>query len=169
MQQHENLSTIRRDVDRVTGIVIHDERVLLMFRRNQGKEYYTFPGGGIEKDETPEDTLRREFREETSIKIAPEKLLYTIKWDNETKESVYLCAFISGTPQLAENSVERKVMENDSQQHYHPLWVPPEEVPRLLLYPLEIRDWFLQDLASGFSREVRTIELKRGTTRQSFI
>lgn len=167
MQHDENLSTIRKDVDRATGIVLHAGRVLLMFRRNRGKEYYTFPGGGIESGETPGEALRREFLEETSVEIAPKRLLYTVTWDGEAKESVYLCSFISGIPQLAENSVERGVMQHDPEQHYDPLWVSLAEVPHLLLYPLEIRDWFLEDLASDFSGNARAMTLERGTVRQS--
>lgn len=167
MHQNKNLSTIRRNVDRATGIVLHAGKVLLMARRNRGKQYYTFPGGGIEACETTEDALRREFLEETSVLIAPKKMLYTVTWDGEAKESVYLCSFISGTPQLAENSPERGVMGRDPEQHYHPLWMPLEKIPGLLLYPLEVRDLFLGGLASGFSGDVRTIALKRGTARQS--
>jgi len=31
------------------AIIIKDEKILLLHRINHGKEYYAFPGGGIEK------------------------------------------------------------------------------------------------------------------------
>ncbi len=38
---------------------------------------WTLPGGGRELGETPEDTLVREFREETGLAVEPVRLLRT--------------------------------------------------------------------------------------------
>lgn len=46
----------------VKGISIHDNKILLL-ESNRGD--YTFPGGGIERDESHHDALAREIIEET--------------------------------------------------------------------------------------------------------
>jgi len=167
MREEENLSIVRHDIDRAIGIVIHNDHVLLMHRRSRGKEYFTFPGGGIEKGETTEDALKRELMEETSIKIEPSKLLYTVLWDKETKEFYYLSKYLSGEPQLASDSIENEEMKKDGEQYYKPLWIPLAEASKILLYPLEIRDLFFKDLKINFSNEIKEIELKRTTARQT--
>ena len=58
----------------VRGIIIEDDEVYTIFRRivnddNSFKEYYVIPGGGSEKGETLEETLRRELKEELSIDV----------------------------------------------------------------------------------------------------
>ena len=165
-KQNINLSTIIKDVDRVYAIVINERKVLLMHRRNSGKEYYTFSGGGIEKGETAEEALVRELMEETSVKVSPTKLLYDVNWDNESKEYGYLCAYISGVPKLADNSVEMETMKNNPEQYYNPLWMPLKNVPELLLYPLEVKDIFLQNIKDNFKSGLKKISLQRATARQ---
>jgi 8-oxo-dGTP pyrophosphatase MutT (NUDIX family) len=56
----------------IYGILIEKNKVLL------SKEFdgYAFPGGGAELHETIEDTLKREFWEETGYKVNPKKLIY---------------------------------------------------------------------------------------------
>lgn len=49
------------------GIVIHDDNVLLLSCKHTGK--YWLPGGGLEKGENLEDSLKREIQEEAGAKI----------------------------------------------------------------------------------------------------
>lgn len=49
----------------VYGILIEDDKILL----SKQWDGYDFPGGGVEKNETLEQALEREFFEETGIKV----------------------------------------------------------------------------------------------------
>ncbi|HHY09929.1 MAG TPA: (deoxy)nucleoside triphosphate pyrophosphohydrolase [Firmicutes bacterium] len=54
----------------IAAIIVQDERVLLCQRKEgalAGK--WEFPGGKLEKDETPEECLVREIKEELDIEI----------------------------------------------------------------------------------------------------
>lgn len=50
----------------VKGIIFNDNNIL-MIKTNEGD--YQFPGGGLEKEETRNDALKREVREETGYKV----------------------------------------------------------------------------------------------------
>ena len=167
MDYNQNVSIAKKGVNRATGIVIRDGKVLLMHRRNRGKEYYTFPGGGIGEGETSEEALVRELLEETSVSVTPQKLVYTITWDDETSELFHLSIFVSGETELSEGSIEKEVMLKNPEQFYEPLWMSLVEVQRVLLYPLEIKEWFLEDLKTGFLGEARNITLDRRMARQT--
>jgi 8-oxo-dGTP pyrophosphatase MutT (NUDIX family) len=49
------------------GVVLQDDKILLLINRSSGK--YAFPGGGIEIYETVQEALKREVHEETGIEI----------------------------------------------------------------------------------------------------
>jgi ADP-ribose pyrophosphatase YjhB (NUDIX family) len=49
------------------AIIVHDGKIALVTNQSSGK--YFPPGGGVEIDETLEDALRREVREETGLEI----------------------------------------------------------------------------------------------------
>lgn len=53
------------------GIVIHEQKLLLVNTRSTGKWF--FPGGGVEIGETLEDAIKRECMEEAGIEVEVEK------------------------------------------------------------------------------------------------
>lgn len=55
----------------VYGILIEDKKILL----SKQWDGYDFPGGGMNIDETIEETLVREFWEETGIKVKMDRLV----------------------------------------------------------------------------------------------
>ena len=133
---------------RAAAIVIRDTKILLMHRIKDGLEYYVLPGGGVEENETVEQAVLREVAEETTLTISTEKLLYVHKYTQST-QYFYQCKYISGTPQLAANSEE--LLESSAENFFEPLWMETAQVKNLLLYPLEIRDWLIADIAASFS------------------
>lgn len=61
------------------AVVVRDGRMLVI-RRSQtvvAPLVYCFPGGGIEADESEEEALVREFREEVGLKLRPVRRLWT--------------------------------------------------------------------------------------------
>ena len=61
------------DITRVTAaILINDEKIIIAKRKSTGKlpNKWEFPGGKIENDETPEQCLKRELKEEFDIDVS---------------------------------------------------------------------------------------------------
>ncbi|OGM11887.1 hypothetical protein A2Z22_01495 [Candidatus Woesebacteria bacterium RBG_16_34_12] len=150
---------------RAVTILIKDDKIFLMYRKHNGKEYWVFPGGGVEENESVENAVIREIEEEASIKSEIIKLLYShIYPDIGDKHYFYLCRYISGTPKLG-NFNELKTMENENQT-YKPTWINIKKLPNLLLYPLEIRDWLIEDLRNNFQDCPRSKTLNSENLRQ---
>ncbi len=60
----------------VSGIIIFKNKILLTRRgREPYKGWWDFPGGFMDHGETPEETLKREIKEETGLKISIKKLI----------------------------------------------------------------------------------------------
>jgi len=60
----------RRDSAR--SIIIRDGRIAMI--HSQKYDYYKFPGGGINKNETPVEAMIRETREEAGLIVIPESV-----------------------------------------------------------------------------------------------
>lgn len=56
---------------RVSGIIIEDNKILLIAHKKNNKTYWLLPGGGVEFGESLKDALEREFKEELDIVIEP--------------------------------------------------------------------------------------------------
>jgi len=151
---------------RAVAIVIKDNNVLLIWRRSHGKEYYVFPGGGVEENESVEAAVLREVREETSLEINVDKLLYHHHYINDSDQYFYLCSYLSGEPTLGDANEKEDMLKN-TDNFYRPIWVKTDEVKQLLIYPLEIRDWLLEDIKSNFKDTPRESSMKTDELRQS--
>ena len=60
---------------RVTGILIEDEKVLLV-KQKVANRNWSLPGGRVENGETLEEAMIREMREETGLEVKIKNLLY---------------------------------------------------------------------------------------------
>ena len=54
-------------ITRYQGVIIRNDHILLIKHRqyDSGREYWVTPGGGREDDETEEECVKREMKEQT--------------------------------------------------------------------------------------------------------
>ena len=46
-------------------------------------------------------------------------------------------------------------------------WVQIDKLENILIYPLEMRDWLIQDLKNGFNDKVKEATFMKSSLRQS--
>lgn len=66
---------------------------------------WDFPGGGREGAETPEDCVLREVREELSLTIAPNDLIWRQQYVSGTDASQFVWFFVAELPELDINRI----------------------------------------------------------------
>ena len=125
-----------------------------------------FPGGKVEEGETIKEAVERELLEETSMKVKVNKLLYHHIYDDNSEQFFYLCDYIKGEPRLSDNSPEKTELEGVDEV-FIPKWFDISTLNKMLLYPLEIRDLFLQDYKSGFMNPINILKIKISELRQT--
>ena len=113
-------------------------------------DYYTFPGGGREGDETLEDGTKREIKEEFGIDVEVVKQLYSLEnGEVNKKEYFYLCKYIGGkfgTGDGPEFSNDPKYADRGQ---YIPEIIDRRDIEKITLLPTEIRDKFVEDVKSN--------------------
>lgn len=103
----------------VVAAIIHDNNGrIFATQRGYGewKDYWEFPGGKMEPEETPEEALRREIWEELETKIVVEQLVETIEWDYpkfHLTMHCFWCHVESGHLTLKEHEAARWLDKDD--------------------------------------------------------
>ena len=108
-----------------------------MHRKKDGKEYWVFPGGHTEENETPEETLRREIWEESSLRVTKVYRMYPYTHDsNGIRECFFTCEVEAGEPRVHSSGTEK----NTRRDRYNPEWVAMSKAKKLTnLYPEAIK------------------------------
>ncbi len=123
------MSSNSRTIEVVAAVIIDADRRIFATQRGYGewKDWWEFPGGKIEPDETPEQALRREIREELDADIQVGELLRTIDYDYpkfHLTMHCYRCTLADGHLTLLEHEAAKwlKPTELNSVK-----WLPADE------------------------------------------
>lgn len=92
----------------VVAAVIESNGLIFCTQRGYGewKDWWEFPGGKIEKGETPQEALKREIREELNCDISVGRLLGTVENDYphfHISMHCFMCRLSEGSPRLLEH------------------------------------------------------------------
>ncbi len=83
------------------GIIINNERFLITQRKENSNQNlkWEFPGGKLEKGESPEEGLKREISEELGIEVKVGDVFEVVYHKYEDKTILllcYICKYLSG-------------------------------------------------------------------------
>jgi 8-oxo-dGTP pyrophosphatase MutT (NUDIX family) len=138
----------------VRAIVLRNQEMLVMHRNKFGKIFYELVGGGIDPNETAEEALRREVREETSLRLGNIKLVFEEEAGKPYgTQHIYWCEYLGGEPVMLPNSTEEKINQL-GKNLYTPVWLPVEKLPKVPFFSVELQRQIIYALASGFPEKV---------------
>ena len=127
---------------RVEGICLRNGRVLLQTTTGEDRSF-AFPGGHVSFGETNEQTLIREFREETGLDIRVGELKWVAEiffpWGEKTCHQIclYYLVEVQDESVTAEGKfIGREQLEGRNfDLEFH--WIPIEQVKKLEVYPVQ--------------------------------
>ena len=126
---------------RTRAIIIHEDKIISMYRERNNRIFYTFPGGGMEGNETEEECLKREVFEEFGIVVKPIKKVYTFESQNNI-EHFFLAEWISGEFGTGQGE---EYQANRNNGIYIPKFIEISKIPNLSLMPPEVAKAFFDD------------------------
>lgn len=92
----------------VAAAIVIDNKRLLIAQREEGSNMefkWEFPGGKLEQDETPEEGLIREIKEELDMVIEPVDIFKVVRHRHNEKDILllaYICRLIEGEGRAVE-------------------------------------------------------------------
>lgn len=140
---------------RLAGIIPMEDGFALMHRKDVLKnpdqtEYYVFPGGGQEENETYEEGTLREIKEEFGIDVKIIKKMYEEYSEKFNQTTIYyLCEYVSGifgTGTGLEFSNDPKYIDSGK---YIPEIVKRQDIEKISLMPPDIKEKFILDINNG--------------------
>ena len=132
--------TMMENKDRASVIIIDNGKILLLYRFKNGKEYYVFPGGGVEDGESTIRAAVREAKEETGLDVAISKKM----WEYEGRgrlEHFYLVERFSGELKIGGLEENRQSKDNV----YRLEWVNLDKVADINLLPEDMKAQLLKE------------------------
>ena len=111
--------------DRACALILKHGQALMVRQTYRGETFWTFPGGGIEAHERPEEAAIRETKEEVGLDVVIVRLLCVAP---RTKGSgtyyCFLAHVAGGTPALGRDPE----LASDAQELHELRWFPLEEL-----------------------------------------
>ena len=138
---------------RPSAIVIHNNKVLVVRSKYGNKEFYLFPGGGLERFETIAGGAKRETLEETGYDIEIDRLVYVNEYidpknpENRSIGMFFLAKLKSLQPINKPITDEGKIKEV--------LWIDLDKIKEIDLRPRIIRDNLEEDYKRNFGNAIR--------------
>ena len=128
---------------RATAIIVKNNLILLIHRFRGGKEFFVLPGGGVEDNETIEEALIREIKEETNYDAKiNRKLLERYNEFDDRIHHYFLITDFSGNLQLG--GPELKI--NSDSDRYLLEWHRIDEINNLPLKPDVVKTEILSQI-----------------------
>ncbi len=123
-------------------LIFKDNKVLLIYRERDGEKYYVFPGGKIEENETKEECIIRECKEELGINVIPIKYIYQVIGEDFIQH-FFLCEWINGKIGSGDKEEYNSNRKGGLQK---PIFVDVKEMLDLNIISKEIKIQLLGDL-----------------------
>lgn len=141
---------------RVAGIAIHNNRILL--HTTEKDDFWNLPGGRVEFNESTDQTIIREIKEELDIEVQMNKLLFVnedfFDYDDKHYHEIgfyYLIGFPDGHEVIEKNG-EFRGIEDNGRLIFR--WFSLDELKDLNVYPeilkTELIKWKDQDKIQHF-------------------
>ena len=136
-------------------VLIEDNKVALIERHRAGLDYFVFPGGGVDEDESPEQGAIREAMEELGIQVAIKQKVAEIHFGRTSKHIYFLVERVSGEFGTGTGEEFTDANPEDPQEGiYVPIWMPLEELAQHHnIYPSDLTNLVIKSVREGWSKE----------------
>ena len=117
---------------RVAGILIENNKILLIEHLKKNKKYWLVPGGGVDWGESTAEALIREYKEETNLDITVEKFIFLSETIAPDKKKHVINLYFQ--IKIIKNSIYNMKL-GDERNLTDLKFITKEEIENIKLYP----------------------------------
>ena len=117
---------------RVAGILIENNKILLIEHKKNDKKYWLIPGGGVDWGESTAEALIREYKEETNLDVTVDKFLFLSETIAPDKEKHVINLYFK--VKKDENSKAEMILGHETKLN-DLIFVSKEEIENIKIYP----------------------------------
>ncbi|MBW8348492.1 NUDIX domain-containing protein [Bacillus sp. IITD106] len=122
---------------RAGALIIENESILLVEFHDEKGIQYNLPAGGVERDESIIEAVRREAMEEASVEVEVGPLAFVYEYAPHLNSNLYGNTHSLGLMfecKIKEGS-EPKMPNNPDENQTNVLWIPLSELKNIKLFP----------------------------------
>lgn len=140
------------------AIIIESDKILVMFRSNEGSQYFTLIGGKVDEEESPEQALVREVREETGLQVTSAQHVFTENHPEPyNKQYIYLCQVAPHGDIAIQNMAEEALLNKLSINIHEPMWASLDSFPSLAFRTPQLQTAIIEGIQVGFPPVAREL------------
>lgn len=140
---------------RVRAIICEEDRYLFIHRRNAAREYWVFPGGGVEEyDADLTAALRRECREELGVEVEVGEFFTKTYFELDgvpQEQYIFHCRIAGGV--LGTGQGPEFQPDSGYEGSYELEWVHKSEMREKPILPEEVKHIIIKDLDENHPSE----------------
>ena len=136
-------------------VLIQEGSVALIERYRAGLHYFTFPGGGVDPGESPEQAAVREAREELGIEVVIQQKVAEVHLGQRSRQIYFLVEQVGGAFGTGEGEEFTTASADDPRKGmYIPTWMPVAELPgHDNVYASEVARLVVRSVEEGWQPE----------------
>ena len=136
------------------AIIIEGGKLLVMHRNKYGSQYYTLVGGRVKDNETLEQGLVREVKEETGLDVITARLVFFEDHPEPySQQYTYLCQVSPHDVVAVQASSEEGFMNRLDMNIHTPQWVESVKFGSLAFRTPQLQTAIVEALKKGFPAE----------------
>jgi len=140
------------------AIVIEGNKILVMHRNKHGSQYFTLVGGRVNDNETIEQALVREVKEETGLEVIRARLVFVEEHPAPYNEQyIFLCEVAPHESVAIQDTSEEGFMNRIDINIHKPLWSELSSFSKLPFRTPQLLDAITEALKKGFPEEPRKL------------
>ena len=139
-------------------ILIEENKIALIERNRSGMHYFAFPGGGVDRGESPQEAAVREATEELGIHVVIKQKVAEVFFNGNT-QFYFLVEKLRG--EFGTGTGEEFGEFNPVHGTYHPLWMPLADVLTNNVVPRELAELVVHSVKEGWPAEPVIINEKK--------
>lgn len=140
------------------AIIIEDGKILVMHRNKHGSQYFTLPGGRADDGESAQETLAREIREETGLRVRNSRLVFYEDHPAPYNEQfVFLCEVEEHGEVVVQEWSEEGQMNRLGANTHTLMWVGLDAFGKLAFRTPQLQEAIVRSLKHGFPEQPVTL------------